>query len=73
MEFKDRLRQLRKKNKLTQEELAKILNYGYTAIANYESGRTQPSLNNLKKLAEFFKVSTDYLLCITDDSTPRQN
>ena len=37
MEFKDRLKALRKEKKLTQVKLGEMLNYGYTAIANYES------------------------------------
>ena len=43
-EFKDRLKMLRKEKKLTQVKLGEMLNYGYTAIANYESGRNQPSI-----------------------------
>ena len=48
-EFKDRLKMLRKEKKLTQVKLGEMLNYGYTAIANYESGRNQPSIPDLKK------------------------
>ena len=47
-EFKDRLKMLRKEKKLTQVKLGEMLNYGYTAIANYESGRNQPSIPDLK-------------------------
>ena len=50
MEFKDRLKALRKEKKLTQVKLGEMLNYGYTAIANYESGRNQPSISDLKKM-----------------------
>ena len=45
MQFKDRLKMLRKEKKLTQVRLGKMLNYGYTAIANYESGRNNPDLS----------------------------
>lgn len=61
-EFKDRLKQLRKDNKMTQVMLGKRLNYGYTAIANYESGRNQPSIDVLVKLAEIFHTSIDFLV-----------
>ena len=47
MEFKDRLKMLRKERRLTQVKLGEMLNYGYTAIANYESGRNQPSIPDL--------------------------
>ena len=66
MEFKDRLRDLRKRKKLTQKDLASILCYGYTAISNYESGRNEPSIADLKKIAAFFNVTLDYLLCVSD-------
>ena len=50
MQFKERLKSLRKQNKMTQADLAQVLNYGYTAISNYESGRNEPSISDLKKL-----------------------
>ena len=70
MEFKDRLKALRKENNLTQAKLGELLNYGYTAIANYESGRNQPSIPDLKKIAAIFNVSMDYLLCVNDIRKP---
>ncbi len=74
MEFRERLKFLRENyyvngKKLTQTQLANILGYGYTAISNYESGRNEPSINDLKKIANFFNVSLDYLLCTTNDPT----
>ena len=74
MEFRERLKFLRENyyvngKKLTQTQLANILGYGYTAISNYESGRNEPSINDLKKIADFFIVSLDYLLCTTNDPT----
>ena len=65
-EFKDRLKMLRKEKKLTQVKLGEMLNYGYTAIANYESGRNQPAIADLKKIASIFDVSLDYLLGVND-------
>lgn len=70
MEFKERLKTLRKEQKLTQSDLGKILNYGYTAISNYESGRNQPSISDLKTIASYFGVSMDYLLCVNDEKHP---
>ncbi|MBQ2879339.1 MAG: helix-turn-helix transcriptional regulator [Anaerotignum sp.] len=70
MEFKDRLRALRKENNMTQADLGQKLNYGYSAIANYETGRNQPSISDLMKIAETFDVSIDYLLCVTDVRRP---
>lgn len=70
MEFKDRLKALRKEKRLTQVKLGEMLNYGYTAIANYESGRNQPSIPDLKKIASIFNVSMDYLLGVNDIRHP---
>ena len=62
MAFKDRLRQLRIERKIGQGELGEILNYGATAISNYETGRNEPSIGDLIRLADFFNVSVDYLI-----------
>ena len=47
---------------MSQDELGKLLGIGRTAIANWESNQTEPTGENIKKLAEIFKVTTDYLL-----------
>lgn len=60
--FPQRLRQLRKEKGITQEALGQYLHYNHTAVANYESGRNQPSFDDLLKLADYFDVSTDFLL-----------
>lgn len=67
MSFKDKLKLLRKEQNLTQEELAKVLNYTRTAVSGYESGRNEPSYDVLKTLSEYFDVSIDYLLGKTED------
>ena len=70
MEFKERLKNLRKEKQLTQLRLGEMLNYGYTAIANYESGRNEPSITDLKKIAAIFDVSLDYLLGVSEARQP---
>ena len=65
--FSSRLRLLRKNRNINQTRLAEMLGFGYTAIANYESGRNEPSLGDLCRIADYFDVSTDYLLGRTDD------
>ena len=54
--------QLRKKNKLTQAELAERLNYSDKAISKWERGESVPDVEILKKVAEMFGVTVDYLL-----------
>ena len=52
---------LRKKNKLTQIELAEKFNYSDKAVSKWEQGATLPDLETLKQLASFYGVSIDYL------------
>ncbi len=66
MKFSQRLKELRKEKNLTQVELGSILNYGYTAIANYENGRNHPSLKDIIRIANIFDVSVDYLIGNSD-------
>ena len=61
-DFAKNLKRFRKSKKLTQTELGKMLNYGSTAIANYESGRNEPSFDILIRLSEILNVSLDDLL-----------
>ncbi len=68
--FACRLKELRNKKEMTQQELATKLNLGRTAIANYETGRTSPDIKTLRKMAIIFETSTDYLLGITDGEKP---
>lgn len=63
--FSKRLKELRKENNLTQEEISKKLNISRQAYANWESGRSEPSIGYLLALSNFFNVSIDYLCCNT--------
>lgn len=56
----------REKNNLTQPEFAKIINCKREALANWETGRSIPRPNMLKKISEIINVNTDYLLGLTD-------
>jgi transcriptional regulator with XRE-family HTH domain len=60
--FGDRLRQLRKENRLTLKDLQGKVNIPYGLIGHYEKEVKNPSVENLIKLAKFFGVTTDYLL-----------
>lgn len=57
---------LRKERKLGQKELAALLNLSVSTISNYEKGVHDPDLDTLCKLADFYGVTTDYLLGRTD-------
>ena len=61
-DFAENLKKYRKRKGYSQEKLAKMLNYGSTAIANYESGRNEPSFNALIQLAQALDVTVDELI-----------
>lgn len=65
--FGDRLRELRKEKKLTQEDIAKMFNISNNAVYSWEVGKTQPSIEIITKLAQYFNVTTDYLLGFNQD------
>jgi len=63
----NRLRYLRKTLNLTQSELANKLGITRGTYAHYEIGKREPDYETLQKIADFFEVSTDYLLGRTDN------
>ncbi len=60
----ERIIELRKKNNINREDLAKELEIPYTTLRNYENGLREPGHLFLIKVAKRFNVSTDYLLGI---------
>ncbi|WP_158077360.1 LexA family protein [Caenibacillus caldisaponilyticus] len=57
-----RLRSLRKQQKKTQQDLANLLGISRQAYSNYETGQREPDIESLKKLADYFGVSIDFLI-----------
>ena len=57
-----RLKELRRKKDITQEELAKQLQLSPSTIGMYETGRREPDFDTLQMIADYFHVSTDSLL-----------
>lgn len=58
----NRLKILRKEKHLRQEDLAKLIGVDRTTIAKWETGRVQPRLDRLLKMAEVFECTVDELL-----------
>ncbi len=71
--FCERLKQLRKAAGLNQSELGEKLNCQRTRIADLERGKSTPSIEDLKALSETFKVSSDYLIGISDNQTNNED
>ncbi|SDH84101.1 Transcriptional regulator, contains XRE-family HTH domain [Aneurinibacillus thermoaerophilus] len=72
MTLGERLRLLREKKGLTQVALAKKLNIPNQNVSNYERDFRQPDYETLKKLADLFEVTTDYLLGHSDNPSPNK-
>ena len=64
---------LRQQNGLSQVEFAKIMNVTKQCVSNWENDNVVPSIDMLSKLADYFRVSTDYLLGRDDDKIINAN
>ncbi|MBE6892522.1 MAG: helix-turn-helix transcriptional regulator [Oscillospiraceae bacterium] len=53
------LKKLRKQNKITQRDLAAALHISQTSVSKYERGESEPDLEMVIKMADFFEVSID--------------
>lgn len=60
--FTDKLKELRKEKKLTQKEIAEQIGIKQNSYSDWENGKTEPSLEKLIVLADFFEVSLDWLV-----------
>lgn len=66
--LQERLKDLRVAHNLNLEELAKLTGISKSALGNYENDDYKEiNHGNLVTLAQFYKVSTDYLLCLTEN------
>ena len=61
-QIKDRIKELRKKEGMTQGALGEVLGISQTAVSLIEKGETNISAPQIEALSNFFKVSADYLL-----------
>lgn len=59
--FGKRLREVRKSKKLTQQEIAELLGVKQNTYSDWENGKTEPSFENLIKLADLLEVTLDWL------------
>lgn len=60
--FGDRLKELRTSKNLSQEELSEILDVRKSSISNWETSKATPTFDMLIKIANYFGVTTDFLL-----------
>ena len=70
MKMKLRIRDLREDNDLKQKEIAEYLMCDQSLYSKYERGERDLPLQYAAKLADYYGVSIDYLLCRTNNKTP---
>lgn len=61
-EFPNRLRRLRERRRVTRKALGECCGLSKNMIGKYERGEKEPSIKALVELADYFEVSTDFLL-----------
>lgn len=69
----NKLKELRRNKDMLQKDLAKVLNVSVSTVSMWEVGSNQPSGDDIKKIANLFNVSTDYLLDNEDNKTVVKN
>lgn len=67
----ERLRTIRLEHRLTQHELAEVLDMDRTTYTYYETGKTSPSCANIIKLARIYNVTVGYLLGVEENHPER--
>ena len=68
-----RIRDLREDHDKTQQEIADILGTSQTMYARYERGANELPIRHLIKIAQYYNVSTDYLLGLTKEKSSFPN
>ena len=70
MNITERIFDLMKKNSITAAQLSKELSLTKSIFTQWKQELQKPSVEAITKIADYFNVSTDYILCKTDDPTP---
>lgn len=67
MSLGSRLRKLRNEKGMTLVDFADRFNIGKSTVSDYENCKRKPDYEMIKKFADFYNVTTDYLLCLTEE------
>lgn len=63
----DRIFQLKEERNLTSKDVEVGAGLANSSLSQWKKGKGKPSLENIVKVASYFDVSTDYLLCLSED------
>ena len=67
MDYRQRLKEVREDRDLTQAQVGLVLHKSQQGYNHIEAGRAELKIDDLKKLCEFYNLSSDYLIGITDN------
>lgn len=68
MKFNEKLKEIRRDRGYTQKNIYQMLKVSPNCYASWEQGRTQPDIENIKKLCIILDISSDYLLGLEDET-----
>ncbi len=72
MDYRERMKNLREDNDLTQAQLGILLNKSQQGYNHIEAGRAELKIEDLIKLCDFYNVSADYFICRTEQKIKAQ-
>ena len=65
--YVERILESREDNDSTQKDVAKLLGTTQQVYSRYEKGENEIPIRHIISLAKYYKVTTDYILCVSDD------
>lgn len=71
MNYRIRMRNLREDHDLTQKEVGKVINKSQQGYSHIEDGRAELKIDDLIKLCQFYKVSADYFIGLSEEKSER--
>ncbi len=70
MDYRQRFKNLRIDNDLTQEQVAKICKVSDATVGHWETGKRDMRIDCITTLCKYYNVSSDYILGLSDDQKP---
>ena len=70
MDYRTRLKNIREDRDLTQSQLGKLLQKSQQGYNHIEAGRAELKIDDLIKLCQFYNLSADYLIGLTNEKRP---
>jgi transcriptional regulator with XRE-family HTH domain len=70
MDYRTRIRQVREDRDYTQAAIGQVLQKSQQGYNHIEAGRAELKIDDLVRLCQFYNLSADYLIGITDEPTP---